>query len=132
MIEAQIQTYPQHHLQSWNGPLRDSTHDDGYTSSLKWLWKSHMKPQTDATTCKLQETLRNNGFHVMCSEPDLKTRDIQSRNWDFHLFSQLWSSLSILLLKLDAPSSSYKQKEIHRQISLTKPCIANQIQNIKK
>ncbi len=71
----------------------------------------------------------NNEFHVMYSEPDLKTRDLQSRNWDFHLFSELWSSLLILLLKLDA-ASSYTQKEIHRHIS-HEMCIANQIQNIK-
>ncbi len=92
------------------------------------LENSHETPDW----CNYMRTARNspiNGFHVMYSELDLKTRDLQSRNWDFHLFSELWSSLLILLLKLDA-ASSYTQKEIHRHIS-HETCIANQIQNIK-
>ncbi len=92
------------------------------------LENSHKTPDW----CNYMQIARNspnNGFHVVYSKPDLKTRDLQFRNWDFLLFSQFWSFLLILLLKLDA-TTSYTQKEIHRHIS-HETCIANHIQNIK-
>jgi hypothetical protein len=114
MIEAEIQTHrtPFAELKqttTWFKPWRRL-----YFISAMALEISHETPDW----CKKLSEQRIS-FHVVCSEPNLKTRDLQSRNWDFRLFSQLsqlWSSLLILLLKLDAPSS-YMQKEIHRHIS---------------
>jgi hypothetical protein len=114
MIEAEIQTHPTPFAELKRTTTRFNPWRRLYFISEMALEISHETPDW----CNYMRTARNspnNGrFHVVCSQPDLKTRDLQSRNWDFRLFSQLWSSLLILLLKLDTPSS-YTQKEISHE-----------------